>query len=63
MNENKREKDEEEEVESILNQLKIKREPARWSTDPLAARIRATVDYSTKITIEEARDGTGGCCC
>jgi len=49
-----------EEVNAILKSSGIKRKPARWSTDPLAERIRATIDYSNQISLEDARNGTAG---
>jgi len=52
--------EDDEEVKSILAASGIKRKPARWSTDPLAQRIRDTVDYSKQITMEEALNDTAG---
>jgi len=49
-----------EEVKEILAASGVKRKPARWSTDPVAQRIRDTVDYSKQITMEQAMNDTAG---
>ena len=38
------------EVEEALSSLTVKDRPAVFSTDPVAAKIRESVDYSRKIT-------------
>jgi len=49
-----------EEVKAILAASNVKRKPARWSTEPVAERIREGVDYSKQITMEQAMNDTAG---
>jgi len=49
-----------EEVKTVLASSGMKRKPARWSTEPVAQRIRDTVDYKKQITMEQAMNDTAG---